>query len=426
MSSTYEIWLTDDGGRRIALLSKPAFFSYSRTVAGFGTVMLGFPYDEFVKQVFPVFVPDRRVDIWRSPGFGIPLRRENTYLLRKPHIYTREDSIKMITLYGRDLKDVLRRRYIIQPAGYSQTLKNDYIDDMMKEIVREQMLYGSALDENAAVDNTRAWPVDEFSVQGEMSLGPIIPATFPDRNVLDVLKELHEASLQFHETDPLTYRRIYFDILPYEIQAKNIYILDEDGFPILDESGEPLLDESSPDTSAQQGLEFTTFADLRGVDRTDSALVFSLENGNIESPEYTINHLEEENVIIVKGFGRGDSRQVEVVQDTSRVNVSRWNRCEGMVDASTEPDQTRLADYAYPTLSKKAPEEEINATILNVPGGPNSPRSLYGVDWDLGDLLPVFYADKQFNVEVKIVYVAVDDQGKETITGRNAISGSDQ
>jgi hypothetical protein len=46
---------------------------------------------------------------------------------------------------------------------------------------------------------------------------------------------------------------------------------------------------------------------------------------------------------------------------------------------------------------------------------------LYGVDWDLGDLLPVKFAGKTFNVEVKVVYVSVDKDGKETITGRSTI-----
>lgn len=43
------------------------------------------------------------------------------------------------------------------------------------------------------------------------------------------------------------------------------------------------------------------------------------------------------------------------------------------------------------------------------------------MDWDLGDLVRVNYADKQFEAEINIIYVAVEDSGKETITGRNDI-----
>lgn len=432
MPSSYELWLTDDGGRRIALLNTLmegiGYFSYSRATKGFGTCLVGIPYDNYVKKVFPIFQPDWRLDIFRSPDIGIPSRREGTFLLRMLKIYTREtDNVMMVSLYGRDPKDLLRRRWVIQPAGYSQTLKEDYIDDMMKEIVREQMLYGSCLDVNAVQDNARAFPKSEFRVQGDVSLGPLYSSTFSDRNVLDVLKDLQAASFQLHEEDPLIASRIYFDIIPYEIAGMKIYILDEDTrMPILDESGEGILDESSPESTAIQGFEFVTFAGLRGRDRTASALVFSLENNNIEAPYYTLNHMEEENSIIVKGFGRGDSRPSARVTDTQRAGMSRWNTNEGFEDASTEPDQTRLDDYGYPPLYAGAPKEEISCTFLNVPGSEDTPRSLYGLDWDMGDLLPVDYANKRYNVEVEIVYVAIDEAGKETITGRNNIEGSAQ
>jgi hypothetical protein len=50
----------------------------------------------------------------------------------------------------------------------------------------------------------------------------------------------------------------------------------------------------------------------------------------------------------------------------------------------------------------------------------NTPRSLYGIDWDMGDLLKVNYAGKQFEIEVINVYVSVNENGEEKITGRNA------
>jgi hypothetical protein len=426
MPSSYEIWILDDSGRRIVLLDKTAYFSYSRTVKGYGTCLIGLPYAEFRERVFPVFQPDRRIDIWRSPETGFPMRREGTYLLRMHKIYTREtDGVQLIAFYGRDLKDLLRRRWVIQPAGYAQTYKTDFIDDMMKEIVSEQMLWGSALDADAVADNTRAFPENEFTVQGDVSLGPVHTHTFSDRNVLDVLKELEEASFQLHEED-ITNERIYFDIIPYELEGQLIYILDEDGMPILDEEGEPLLDESSLETNAIQGFQFVTFAGLRGQDRTASALVFSEENNNLEAPYYTFDYMDEENSVVVKGFGRGDSRPSARVTDSQRAGMSRWNLCEGFQDASTEPDQNFLEDYAYPRLRAEQAREELSAVFLNVPRSEDTPRSLYSLDWDLGDMLPVDYAGKRFNVEIEIVYVAIDENGRETITGRSGMNASDQ
>lgn len=427
MSLSYEFYLTDDRGNRITLLQGQAFFSYARLVEGFGSFQIGFPYSVLESQVFPVFLPDRRIEVWRSPAVGIPMRLESTYLIRRFNLYDREDGVRMIVLYGRDFKDLLRRRWVIQPAGYAQTLKENFIDDMMKEIVTEQMLYGSALDANAVVDNTRAYPQDEFSVQGDFGLGPTYRFTFPDRNVLDVLKELYEASLQLFEIDPITNKRIYFDVSPKLVEKRISYILTEDGTAILAEDGSGILEETSGyENKTIYGMQFVTFAGLRGIDRTGNSLVFSVENGNISNPNYAVNHFDEENVAIVKGFGRGDSRAWDEIELTPQVNASRWNRCEVVVDASTEPDQDQLANYAYPQLRKNAFKEEVDVTFLNILENPNSPRSLYGLDWDLGDLLPVFYAGKQFNLEVRNVYVSVDENGKENITGRNNVSAGDQ
>lgn len=423
MASSYEIWLLDDTGRRMTLLRDFSFFSYSRSVRGFGTFEIGIPYESYIQQVPAFFQPDWRIDVWRSPKTGVPMRREGMYLLRMPRLYTREeDAMDMIVLSGRDLKDLVNRRHVVQPAGTPYTRKEDYIDDMMKAIVREQMLFGTATDVDMAVDATRAYPEDEFFVAGDVSLGPLYSKTFAERNVMDILRELQDASRQLYETNPLVNRKIYFNVVPVDLRGLVLYILDEaDGTPILDEAGNPILDESSNSSNADIGFRFETYAGLYGVDRTDG-VVFSKQNNNIRDVSYSISHFDERNSAIVKGFGRGDSREWVVVDNTKAINASRWNRVEIFVDASTEPDQDRLEDFGYPALDEHAPEEKLNATFLNIGGSDDTPESLYGIQWDLGDLLPVYYANRLFQVEVEIVYVAVNDQGTENITGRSEIN----
>lgn len=422
MSSSYEFWLTDDTGRRIILITNISFFSYARTTRGLGSFEIGVPYQDWIKKVHPFFEPDRRVEIWRSPAKDIPMRQEGIYFLRKPRVYTREDGVQMLVMYGRDPKDLLNRRWIIQAAGTSYTRKTDYIDDMMKDIVREQMLYNSARDPDGVLSPSRYMPQGEFLVQADLSLGPSVDYNFADRNVLDVLNELKDASFQLAEGVAAN-QRIYFDVVPADVGDIADEILEEDSSnPILDESGAALLAETSVSALAFVGFRFETYAGLYGIDRT-ADLVFSVENENLERPDYTIDHLDERNSVIVKGFGRGDSRPWEIV-DSDGVTSSRWNRYETFKDGSQEPDQDRLAELGYEELWSGRPQEKINATFLNVPGSPTSPRSLYGVDWDLGDLLTVSYAGKQFDVEVEIVYVAVNEAGVENIIGRNDVNAS--
>jgi hypothetical protein len=415
--------MTDDAGQRIAPLNRTAYFSYSRVTHGIGTMQVGLPYREFRNLVWPAFVPDRRIEIWRAADVGIPLRLEGSFFLRTPKIYTREtDNVDMIEFFGNSPIDLLKRRWVIQAAGTASTAKTDEIDDMMKEIVREQMLWGEARDKDGNLDAARAYPTGEFTVQGDLSLGPSITKRFADRNVLDLLRELKDTSFQLHEDDSAN-RKIYFDIVPAHEVVGEIAIFQEDGFeiPILDEAtGDEILDESSSTSSPKSGFQFQTFADLRGRDLRDR-LTFSVANNNLKGPYYRKDHFDEKNSIIVKGQGRGESRAVTVVTDTARSRVSRWNLCEEIYEAGFEVNDSELENAGAAQLKLGQPREELYAIFLNTPGSESTPRSLYGVDWDLGDLVNVWYAEQLFECEIAVVYVGVNEQGIETITGRNTV-----
>lgn len=392
--SQYELWLTDDSGRRLRLLDDLAFFSYTRALDAFGTINLGLPFG-LVADLIPYFKPDWRVDVWRSPAYGIPMRREEAFMLRKPVVYTRQDGVQMVQYYGRNGVDLLKRRSVAQRTGTSYAKKTDQIDDLMKAYVREQMLYGSALDEDGVVDNGRAWPQNEFSVQGDAGLGPSVTRDFAGRTVYDICRDLVKTADQLH-LDASSNRRIHFDVVPVDVSG------------VTTANNSPL------------GWDFRTYADLRGGDRT-SALEFSLENENIEKPSFGEDHLDEVTAVWVRGNGSGETEIITPVEDSIRVASSRWNRVEAVVSASSETTTAAAQAAGQVELGKKRPEEVLNVTFLNSPGGAVAPRSLYGVDWDFGDLVKVNYARRQFEVEIALVYVSVDESGKEHITARSIV-----
>ncbi len=380
MGATYEIWLEDDTGSRIILLDHFFSLSFSHSYAGHGAFQVDVVYDEIKAKINPIFQPDWRVSCWRSPATGIPMRRERTYMLREPRIYTRQsDNMTVLEYIGRDGMDLLSRRVVPQAETSSYASKTAPIDDMMKAIVSEQMLYGSAVDYN-----TRAWPNGEFSVDGNTSLGPSTTKTFKDRNVLDVLKELRDESFSRNKINST--RKIYFDVVESQIPGTTRF-----------------------------GWAFRTFADVRGADRTGN-LEFSIENENLRTPTYSKSYLDEINAVYVK-----NNSATLLVTDPVRMTASRWNRMEGIRFGYFDSG-SGLSSIGYDELGKNIPVEEIDAIFLNVPENGSSPRSLYGVDWDFGDLLRVSYAGMQFEVDVKIVYIAVDEHGVETITGRNKVN----
>jgi hypothetical protein len=203
--------------------------------------------------------------------------------------------------------------------------------------------------------------------------------SFHGRNVLDVLKDLKATSIALNYANPAN-RKIYFDVV------------------------------EGPGLSGGFGYVFRTYADLRGTDRT-SGLVFSVENGNLEGPDYSEDYLDEITTIQI---GAG----VTLSNDSEKF-LSRWNTISSYQSPST--DAAADLSRANQALHDGSALKSLAATFLNTPGSPSQPRSLYGVDWDLGDLLPVQYAGKAMTADVSIVYIAIDENGKENITGSNIV-----
>lgn len=367
--ASYEFYLTDDAGRRITALKNIAFMSISRTVRGYGTLHVGIPFKDF--HVRPAFLPDRRIEVWRSPSHGATLRREGSFFLRKYNVYVREtDSLEIIEFYGRSPIDILRRQHVtsIVAADYSKT---DFIDDMMKEIVDENF-----------VTPPQTVPAGELTVDGGESLGPSISHTFFAQNVFDVLKDLRDISWTLNDVNPAN-RRIYFDIV-----------------------------EGTPLVNGGYGYSFRTYADQRGTDRT-GGIIFSVENGNMESPSYYEDHLDAITHAKVLNFGTPAADGEATSLDAT---LSRWN---DIVSAQQSSEATSALNdsKANQMIQDGKADSALNVTFLDSPGSNRQPRSLYGVDWDLGDLLPVRYADKDFNAEVTIVYLSINEDGKENIVG---------
>jgi len=369
----YELWLCDDSGRRITLLTDIAFATISRTMYGYGTIHVGVPLESY--NVSPVFLPDRRVDFWRKAAPGYPMRREGSFFLRKYNVYTREeDSLEIIEFYGRSPLDILRRQSVTSTtaANYSKT---DQIDDMMKDIVTYNFI---------TVPQTV--PVGEFTVDGNESLGPSISHSFFGQNILDVLKDLRDISISKNRTLS-TDKRIFFDVV-----------------------------EGAPLAGGGFGYIFRTYASLRGVDRT-KGVVFSMENGNIKSPSYYEDHLDSATLASILNLTTPASNGSSVNPDRY---LSRWNDIQ-VVEQTSETTVALNNSKADQALQGVAADKSLNVTFFDSPGSDRQPRSLYGIDWDLGDLLPVRFARKDFNVEVAIVYISINDKGEENIVGMSRV-----
>jgi hypothetical protein len=365
--ATYIFRIVNDKGELVDEFSRFFFLNYTRIVNGIGICNIGFPWENWRR-----WQPDYRLEVWRSPAVGVPKRLDGTFFQRKARVYTRVDGIQVMELTGRSPMHLLDRRIVCTKAESAQSDKTDFIDDMMKEIVYEQMGAG-AVDPNGAADLDRVFPTAYFRIQGDLSLGDSTTKSFAFRNVLDVLRELHETSATLGNP-------IYFDIVPI-----------------------------TPDI-----FEFQTFQDCRGVDRTDEGIIFSEENDNLRMPEYVQDRFDERNVVYVGGPCEAAARNVQELL-TRQVGQSIWNRIEMFKDARNESTAAGQRNRGRQELALNKHEIRFNSTFLN------TPSSLYGLHWDLGDRVRVSYANKQFNTEIKVIYVTINDRGEEKIEARNSI-----
>lgn len=364
------LWWADDQGNRIQRLDKFAFVNYTRIVNGIGILNLGIPFATYGD----IYRKDYRVEVWRAPYLGARRRLENVFSMQEGIVRTRqEDDVTIVDMTGHDPVGMLDRRIVKYFSGDSESRKIARIDDMMKEIVDEN--FGAAAE---ADDADRAIPYTKgfFRVQADASLGTTILKSFAYRNVLDILKELHQLSW-------ISTPRIYFDVVPITPQI----------------------------------WEFQTFANQRGGDKRYSAgkssFVFSQERGNLEMPQYIQNAFDEKNVIYAGGSGEADARLIEERSDTSLEKLTLWGRRESFRDIRNETAPGGIQSAGDEELGYNRPVTRFIANFLDKKG------SRYGIDWDFGNLHTVYYGGHQIDIEIKVVYVRVETDGTEKIYGRN-------
>jgi hypothetical protein len=366
------IWATPEG-RTVQQLDEIAFLNYTKIVNGIDTCNIGLPW----KKYGNIFRPDYQLQVYRSPTIGGKRRLEGIFFMRQAITRTRvEDNVTILDMSGFGPKEFLKRRVIKYKSGTSEASKTDFIDDMMKEIVDENM--GAAAESDDA-DRAVAYTNGNFQIQADASAGASETRSFAYRNVMTELRALHQLS---RTNNPL----IYFDIVPVT----------------------PSL------------FEFRTYVGQRGGDKRftagKSAFYFSTERGNLEGPQYEINYNGEKNVVYVGGGGEGEEREVVEREATGRSELSIWARNEKFRDDRQEGETAGLQATGDEELGKFRTEQTFVANFLDAPG------SRYGIEWDFGNLHTAFYAGQTFDVEIKVVYVTLQEDGSENIEGRNEIT----
>lgn len=157
-------------------------------------------------------------------------------------------------------------------------------------------------------------------------------------------------------------------------------------------------------------------AGLIGADRTEDntegnvPVTFSLENGNIESPEFLDDRTSEITVCYAVGKLINGKRKI-----TKRASLydaqlaSVWNIIEATSDSTTQDSEAAQLAAADGYLMDNT--QKIEVTFKAKP----TPTCLYGVHWFLGDMVGYYFNNHYYEMRVTQVAVDVDENGESIV-----------
>jgi len=367
-NSRWEIWLDDPRGNRLALLNGARSFSFTRVANSIGDFSISMPadFDHSLARV------DSLIEFWRAPVGG-SLKWVGVGLARR---FDYSGWPATLTIGGPDGIDLLNRRIVAYAAGSAQAAKTDYLDDMIKEIITQNLGSGAV----AARDLSSLG----LSVAADLSAAPSATCGFSWQNVLELCLRLTDASRQAGT-------ELYFDLEPTLI------------------------------SDSQIGFVFRTFTGQRGADHTypdgRNPILFGPEWGNLENPSLEYIYDEEINYVYAGGQGEEADREIVEVSDSTRIGASVWNRREGFADARNEPTTAGVTTKGNEVLAAGRPRLHFSGDLLD------TERARYGVEWEFGDRVSATYLGRQFDGMIRAVSIQMGDGGQETLTARLEVDG---
>jgi hypothetical protein len=356
---TWQIWLDDPFGNRLALLDGLLSLSVSRVANDIGSWQVALPGD-FDKRLIRL---DGMVEFWRAAEGGT-LRLVRVGFIRKLNSAGDADGNNILVISGPDGVELLNRRISAYAAGTAYVDKSDQADDLIKAIVRENL--GSL-----AVTAARDLSGMNFTVAPDWSLGPTVEKKFSWKNVLGTIKDVADASREAGT-------ELYFDVEPVVISETQI------------------------------GFELRTYTGQIGMDRTGSAY-FGVEWGNLASPKLEQDFETEVNYVYAGGQGEETDRLIVQVSDSARIGASPWNRREAFADARNEDTVNGVTAKGNEVLEAGRPRMRFSGTLLD------TEQTRYGIDWDFGDRVTAMYQGLQFDGMIRAVRLELSVDGEETV-----------
>ncbi len=367
MSARYQVAFHEPSGRLAGVhtLTAADRLAYTRRLNGVGTCLLSLP--RATRQ--PVMLlKDALAAVYRSDPRSGQLRADGAYFLRlADHV---PGDYESVVVGGVSAEHLLARRIYHpdddpQVAGGFST-KDGPAVTLMRQIVYEQLI-APASNSWRAVPGLRLGPVGDDT-------SPSYPfrREIGQQRVLDVLGDIAKATrldfwLDWDGVDPAGYQRFVFH------------------------------------------------AGRRGTDSSKASrpggpyVYLTPSSGNLLEPQLTLDSREEATVVYVLGKGANGHRLVYRAERAEALGASPFAVSERAIESGQADTLDELLAAAQTALAEGAPQVTFSFVPLVGAGG-----AVYGLDWDLGDIVTVGAYGYEMSVRITAVTVTLTGAG-ETI-----------
>lgn len=361
MPANYQINVfSPTSGELLHIFDPLSFYDlrYSRVLNDIGALVLTFPADDNLPDLFPL---DALVEVNRTSPVTGDLITEETFFCRMTHRF-REGNDERFLVGGLSLNHLLSRRVVnpyddpLQAGGFST--KGGAADTVLREYAYEQMGAGASSERQFA----------NFTIALVEGVGLSVGRRLRFENLFTVFQEIAEQSLM--------------------------------DFQIVRTEGNHL--------ELQIGR--------RGADKTQTfnypSIPFVLLNpnrGNLLDPSLLHDRRKEANFLYAMAQGAGENRIIRPYQGDG-VGDSPWNRIE-----FTEDIRTTERNYATEILTevRRVLKENEQAVEFTFSVSGDQPGTTYREDWDIGDSISVMWGAAYQDLRVRSVEISISERGEE-------------
>lgn len=332
-----------------------ARLSYMLAERQAGPLELTLPSDQ--RLPLSLFAKDSVLLITRDVGAGPALVAP--WLVRRRRLARDSSGQLRLTIAARHINDLLARRIVVAAAGSAAADKTAFADDLIKAVVREQLV--------APTDAARAMAA--LSVQADLGAAPSVSKAFAYQNVLSVLQNVCQMSAEAG-----TY-------LGFEVQSV-----------------------------AFGSYQLVTYVGQRGVDRriTSGRYLPIGPDAGIGAYAVEDDWTAEATAIYAGGQGQAELRDLASAANATASAASPVGRAERFRQATMVAfgNTAGLTDEAEAALYADQARVRFDGLAQDAPG------AIYGRDYGWGDLLTVTAEGRTFDCRVDPVRVIEDDQGE--------------